>query len=96
MAHMHTFIVTNVDMETYQILQFYCSRGKMENFIREGKNGLIVVNSHFKVVNANWMWLHMFVYSLFNWLRFVLLSANMRKQQIDAIRFERMSNVICS
>ena len=33
LAHMYTFLVTNMDMEPYQIIQFYCGRGRMENFI---------------------------------------------------------------
>ncbi|KSV58540.1 hypothetical protein ASU35_12555 [Acetivibrio ethanolgignens] len=32
LTHMYTFIVTNMNMEPYQIIQFYCGRGKMENF----------------------------------------------------------------
>ena len=39
LTHMYTFIVTNMDMEPYQIIQFYCGRGKMENFIKESKSG---------------------------------------------------------
>ena len=27
LTHMYTFIVTNMDMEPYQIIQFYCGRG---------------------------------------------------------------------
>ena len=27
LMHMYTFIVTNMDMEPYQIIQFYCGRG---------------------------------------------------------------------
>ena len=30
LTHMYTFIVTNMDMEPYQVIQFYCWRGKME------------------------------------------------------------------
>ena len=50
-----------MDMEPYQVIQFYCGRGKMENFIKEGKNGFdfAAVSSHSKVVNANRMRLHM-------------------------------------
>ena len=56
-AHVHPFIVTNMDMEPYQIIQFYCGRGKMENFIKEGKSGFdfAAVSSHSKIVNANRM-----------------------------------------
>ena len=46
----------------------YCGRGKMENFIKEGKSGFdfAAVSSHSKVVNANRMRLHMLAYNLFN------------------------------
>ena len=42
---MYTFIVTNMDMEPYQIIQFYCGRGKMENFIKESKVDLTLLLS---------------------------------------------------
>ena len=53
LMHMYTFIVTNTDMEPYQIIQFYCGRSRMENFIKEGKSGFdfAAVSSHSKVVN---------------------------------------------
>ena len=55
--------------EPYQVIQFYCGRGKMENFIKEGKSGFdfAAVSSHSKIVNANRMRLHMLAYNLFNW-----------------------------
>ena len=51
-THIYTFIVTNMDMEPYQVIQFYCGRGKMENFIKEDKSGFdfAAVSSHSKVV----------------------------------------------
>ena len=92
LTHMYTFIVTNMDMKPYQIIQFYCGRGKMENFIKEGKSGFdfAAVSSHSKVVNANRMRLHMLAYNLFNWFRRLVLPANMRKQQVDTIRLKLM------
>lgn len=92
MIHMYTFIVTNMDMEPYQIIQFYCGCGKMENFIKEGKNGFdfAAVSSRSKVVNANRMRIHMLAYNLFNWFRRMVLPANMRKQQINTIRLKLM------
>ena len=39
MIHLYTFIVTTMEMDPYQVIQFYCGRGKMENFIKEGKSG---------------------------------------------------------
>ncbi len=90
LTHKYTFIVTNMDMKPYQIIQFYCGRGKMENFIKEGKGGFdfAAVSSHSKVVNANRMRLHMLAYNLFNWFRRLVLPANMRKQQVDTIRLK--------
>ena len=90
LTHMYTFIVTNMDMEPYQIIQFYCGRGKMENFIKESKSGFdfAAVSSRSKVVNANRMRLHMFAYNLFNWFRRLVLPASMRKQQVDTIRLK--------
>ena len=73
-----------------QIIQFYCGRGKMENFIKESKSGFdfAAVSSHSKVVNANRMRLHMLAYNLFNWFRRLVLPASMRKQQVDTIRLK--------
>ena len=75
---------------SHQQIQFYCGRGKMENFIKEGKGGFdfATVSSHSKVVNANRMRLHMLAYNLFNWFRRLVLPANMRKQQVDTIRLK--------
>lgn len=90
LTHMYTFIVTNMDMEPYQIIQFYCGRGKMENFIKESKSGFnfAAVSSHSKIVNANRMRLHMLAYNLFNWFKRLVLPASMRKQQVDTIRLK--------
>ena len=90
LTHMYTFIVTNMDMEPCQIIQFYRGHGRMENFIKEGKSGfdLAAVSSHSKVVNASRMRIHMLAYNLFNWFRRLALPANMRKQQVDTIRLK--------
>ena len=92
LTHMYTFIVTNMDMEAYQVIQFYCGRGKMENFIKEGKSGFdfAAVSSHSKTVNANRMRIHMLAYNLFNWVRRMVLPANMRNKQVDTIRLKLM------
>ncbi len=90
MIHMYTFIVTTMEMEPYQVIQFYCGRGKMENFVREGKSGFdfASVNSSPKVVNANRLQSHGMAYNLFNWFRRLALAAGMRKQRIDTIRLK--------
>lgn len=88
--HLYTFIVTTMEMEPYQVIQFYCGRGKMESFIKEGKRGFdfASVSSSSKVVNANRLQVHALAYNLFNWFRWLALAADMRKQRIDTIRLK--------
>ncbi len=89
MVHMYTFIVTTMkELKPYQVIRFYCGRGKMENYIKEGKSGFVFssVSSHSMVVNANHLQVHVLAYNLFNWFRRLALSASMRKQQVDTIR----------
>ncbi|MCI1305838.1 MAG: IS1380 family transposase [Lachnospiraceae bacterium] len=90
MIHLYTFVVTTMEMAPYQVIQFYCGRGKMENFIKEGKSGFDFssISSHSKVVNANRLQVHALAYNLFNWFRRLVLSASMRKQRIDTIRLK--------
>lgn len=90
MVHLYTFIVTTMGMAPYQVVQFYCGRGRMENFIKEGKSGFDFssVSSASKVVNANRLRVHALAYNLFNWFRRLALSAKMRKLRIDTIRLK--------
>ena len=90
MIHLYTFIVTTLEMEPYQVIQFYCGRGKMENFIKEGKSGFdfASVSSSSKLVNANRLLVHALAYNLFNWFRRLALAVGMRKQRIDSIRLK--------
>ena len=90
MIHMYTFIVTTMEMEPYQVIRFYCGRGKMENFIKEGKSGFhfASVSSSSKLVNANRLLVHGLAYNLFNWFRRLALSASMRKQRINTVRLK--------
>ena len=92
MTFMYTFIVTNMESEPYKVIQFYCGRGKMENFIKEGKDGFdfSAVSSKSKIVNANRLRLHALAYNLFNWFRRLALAANMRKLRIDTVRLKLM------
>lgn len=79
-----------MEMEPYQVIQFYYGRGKMENFIKEGKRGFdfASVSSSSKVVNANRLQVHALAHNLFNWFRRLALAADMRKQRIDTIRLK--------
>ena len=90
LIHMFTFVVTTMELEPYQLIQFYCGRGKMENFIKEGKSGFDFssVSSKSKVVNANRLRVHMLAYNLFNWFRRLALAAGMKKQRIDTVRLK--------
>ena len=88
MLHMYTFIVTNMDSAPEKLIPFYCKRGKMENYIKESKNGFdfSAVSSRSKLVNANRLQLHALAYNLFNWFKRLVLPVQMRKQTVDTIR----------
>lgn len=88
--HMYTFVVTTMEMEPYQIIQFYCGRGNMENFIKEAKSGFDFnsVSSHAKLVNANRLQVHALAYNLLNWFRRIVLSAKLKKLRIDTLRLK--------
>ena len=88
--HMFTFIVTNMDASPEELIRFYCKRGRMENFIKESKNGFdfASVSSSSKIVNANRLQVHALAYNIFNWFKRLVLPAKMRKQQIDTIRLK--------
>lgn len=90
LVHLSTFIVTNMDSSAEDIVRFYCKRGAMENFIKEGKNGFdfAAVSSSSKIVNANRLQVHALAYNIFNWFKRLALSAKMRKQQIGTIRLK--------
>jgi len=86
----YTFIVTTMESEPHKVIRFYCGRGKMENFIKEGKDGFdfAAVSSKSKIVNANRLRLHGLAYNLFNWFRRLVLAANMRKLRINTVRLK--------
>ena len=88
MAPMYTFVVTNMDSAPEKLIRFYCKRGKMENYIKESKNGFdfSAVSSRSQLVNANRLQLHALAYNLFNWFKRLTLPMHMRKQTVDTIR----------
>lgn len=90
LVHMYTFIVTTLEFEPYKVIQLYCGRGRMENFIKEGKSGFdfASVSSKSMLVNANRLQVHALAYNLFNWFRRLALPASMRKEQVDTIRLK--------
>lgn len=91
MTYMYTFIVTNMEeLGHWQVLDYYCNRGRMENFIGEGKQGFdfASVSSKSKIVNANRLQLHALVYNIFNWFRRLVLPKHMNKSLIDTVRLK--------
>ncbi len=90
MLYMYTFIVTNMQLKPESLVKYYCNRGRMENFIKESKNGFDFdsMSSHNKVVNANRLQISMLAYNLFNWFKRLALPENMRKLQVDTIRLK--------
>lgn len=91
MTYMYTFIVTNMEeLGHWQVLDYYCNRGRMENFIGEGKQGFdfASVSSKSKIVNANRLQLHALVYNISNWFRRLVLPKHMNKSLIDTVRLK--------
>jgi hypothetical protein len=88
--HMNTFVVTNMDLEPEQMIRFYCNRGRMENYIKEGKLGFdfAAVSSRSQIVNANRLQVHALAYNIFNWFRRLVLPKEMRNNLIDTIRLK--------
>ena len=85
-----TFIVTNMTSSPKSLIQFYCNRGSMENFIKEVKNGFDfkTLSSSSMTVNANRLQLSAIAYNLFNWFRRLVLPESMRKLQVDTLRLK--------
>lgn len=46
MTQKYTFIVISMEYEIYQSINYYCERGRMENFIGEGKKDLGFQRKH--------------------------------------------------
>ena len=87
--HNYTFIVTTFEtLRPDQIIRFYRDRGRMENFIKESKNGFdfCSVSSSSKIVNANRLQIHALAYNLFNYFKRLALPKEMRHLQADTIR----------
>ena len=89
-TYQYGFIVTNMDLSPVNILRLYNNRGKMENFIKEGKNGFNFssTSSPRKVVNSNRLQVSALAYNLFNWFRRLVLPKSMSKMLIDTIRMK--------
>lgn len=91
LTHMYTFIVTSMEeLGPWQVIDYYCNRGRMENFIGECKQGFdfASVSSQSRTVNANRLQLHMLVYDIFNCFRRFVLPGHMGRNLIDTVRLK--------
>ena len=88
MIYMYTFVVTSMKSEAQQLINAYCKRGAMENFIKEGKNefGFRHVSSKSMTVNANRFLIHALAYNIFNLFRRFALSKRLRNCNANTIR----------
>lgn len=87
----YTFIVTNMTLFPEDICNFYCNRGTMENFIKEGKLGLSFdkMSSTDFIANANKLQQMVLAYNLNNWFRrFCLDKTTMKSMTIETIRMK--------
>lgn len=84
----HTFIVSNMESSPHQILDFYCNRGTMENFIKEGKNGFEFdrMSSSSFIANSNKLQISMLAYNFNNWFRRLCMSKDIKSFRMETIR----------
>jgi len=85
----YTFIVTNIaDWTPEEIVEFYCKRSNMENFIKEGKNGFGFgkMSSTEYWANANKLQQMVLAYNLNNWLRRLCFPKQNKSDRIETIR----------
>ena len=85
-----SYFVTNMDLTPEQVVMYYRNRGRMENFIKEGKAGFDfgAVSSRSEIVNANRFQIHVLAYNLFNYFRRLVLPKSMRNNLVDTIRMK--------
>ncbi|GGB52909.1 IS1380 family transposase [Lentibacillus populi] len=83
-----TFIVTTLKYSPEETVQFYAERGKMENYIKEGKLGFAFgkMSSTAFEINANKLQIAVLAYNLNNGLRRFCMPEKMKKHRIQTIR----------
>ena len=79
-----------MDLTPEDIIRFYCNSGRMENFIKESKNGFdfSCMSSHAMAVNAGRLMICMLAYNLFNWFKRLVLPKHFQKMQIETFRLK--------
>ncbi|MBN7577203.1 IS1380 family transposase [Clostridium sp. 2-1] len=86
----YTFVVTNMTSHLEAVIKFYCNRGTMENFIKEGKNGFAFdkMSSSSFIANANKLQEMVLAYNLNNWMRRLCFTNSMKSLRIETIRMK--------
>ena len=86
----YTFVVTNMISYPEAIIKFYCNRGTMENFIKEGKSGFAFdkMSSSSFIANANKLQEMVLAYNLNNWIRRLCFTNSMKSLRIETIRMK--------
>jgi hypothetical protein len=84
-----TYIVSNItDASPEDVFEFYCKRGKMENSIKEGKNGFAFNHTPSKdmAVNSCRLLLQSIAYNCFNFFKRLVLPESMSKMTVRTVR----------
>jgi hypothetical protein len=82
------YIVTNLEVEPEDILRVYRNRGRMENFIKEAKNGFACHKMSSTNFQANEVKLQisMLAYNFNNWFRRLCLPESLQPSRMETIR----------
>ena len=90
MEHRFMFIVTSLGADVDFVIDFYCGRGQMENFIKECKNDFdfAATSSKSMVVNNNRLQIHGLSYNIFNAMRRLVFPSRLQKAQMGTIRMK--------
>ena len=89
LTYNYSFIVANIkSWSTSEIVNFYCQRGTMENFIKDGKNGFAFakMSSSKYWANANKLQQMLLAYNLNNWMRRLCFPESNKSDRIRTIR----------
>lgn len=88
--HRFMFIVTNLGAGVEFVINFYCGRGQMENFIKECKNDFdfASTSSRSMVVNDNRLQIHGVAYNILNAMRRLVFPQHLQKAQMGTIRMK--------
>jgi hypothetical protein len=83
-----TFIITNLELASEDIVRIYCNRGHMENFIKEAKNGFACqkMSSTHLQANAVKLQICMLAYNFNNWFRRLCLPKTMQSKRMETVR----------